>query len=376
MFTRKVESEMAARPQPEIRRLPLEQLCLSVKATAPNRDVAYFLQHTLTPPEDQAIDVAMTLLHRVGALDNNELTALGRHLSMIPADLRCAKLLVYGVIFGCLEACLTIAAILTVRSPFVSPRDKRNEAKLARSTFSTDHGDLLLDLKAFTEWSERSQSSNFRDMREWCSDRFLSAQTLRDVFSTRSQLLSSLKDASIIPLNYGNSDETSKTLNRDNSNSMLLRALIAGALNPQIARIEFPDKKYFASMAGAVELDPEAKTIKYFNQDNGRVFVHPSSVLFDAQSFSGSGSYVSYFSKMATSKTFIRELTRMFATCLGRGVGEMLTLSSFQSIWSAALRRPNCSRHLWEWLVGGSVASASWLGTYRCSGFTTTGLVG
>jgi ATP-dependent RNA helicase DHX57 len=376
MFTRKVESEMAARPQPEIRRLPLEQLCLSVKATAPNRDVAYFLQHTLTPPEDQAIDVAMTLLHRMGALDNNELTALGRHLSMIPADLRCAKLLVYGVIFGCLEACLTITAILTVRSPFVSPRDKRNEAKAARSSFSTDHGDLLLDMKAFAEWSERSQSSSFRDVREWCSDKFLSAQTLRDVSSTRSQLLSSLKDASIISLGYGNLEEVTKTLNRDNNNFMLLRTLIAGALNPQIARIEFPDKKYFASMAGAVELDPEAKTIRYFNQDNGRVFVHPSSVLFEAQTFSGSGLYVSYFSKMATSKTFIRELTRMLQSFLPTVDKNILTDSSLQSVWSVALRRSNCSRHLWEWLVGRSVASASWMGTHRCSCFTLTSLIG
>ena len=310
VFTRKVESEMAPRPQPEIRRLPLEQLCLSVKATAPHRDVAQFLQQTLTPPEGQAIDVAITLLHRVGALDNNELTALGRHLSMIPADLRCAKLLVYGTIFGCLEACLTVASILTVRSPFVSPRDKRNDAKVARFTFPSHHGDLFLDLSAFTEWSERSQSSGFREIKEWCSERFLSPQTLRDISSTRSQLLSSLKDASITPLDYSKSGEGFRSLNRDNSNSMLLRALIAGALNPQIARIDFPDKKYFASMAGAVELDPEAKTIKYFNQDNGRVFVHPSSVLFDAQIFSGSGSYVSFFSKMATSKTFIRDLTR------------------------------------------------------------------
>ncbi|KAF7504911.1 hypothetical protein GJ744_001632 [Endocarpon pusillum] len=309
MFTRKVESDMAPRPQPEIRRLPLEQLCLSVKATVPERDVAHFLQNTLTPPESQAIDVAMTLLHRVGALDNNELTALGRHLSMVPADLRCAKLLVYGSIFGCLEACLAIAAILTVRSPFVSPRDKREEAKIARATFSADHGDILLDLKAFTEWSERSQSSSSKAVREWCSERFLSAQTLRDISSTRSQLLSSLKDVSIVPLEYGKSEAVYKTLNRDNTNFMLLRALIAGALNPQIAKIELPDKKYFASMAGAVEVDPEAKTIKYYSQDNGRVFVHPSSVLFDTQTFSGSASYVSYFSKMATSRTFIRDLT-------------------------------------------------------------------
>lgn len=310
MFTRRVEHDMASKPQPEIRRLPLEQLCLSVKATAPNRDVAQFLRQTLTPPESQAVDAAMMLLHRVGALDNNELTALGRHLSMIPADLRCAKMLVYGSIFSCLEACLTITAILTVRSPFVSPRDKRDEAKVARSAFSADHGDLLLDMNAFNEWSEMSQLSCYKEMTDWCSGRFLSAQTLRDISSTRSQLLSSLKNASILPLDYDLSDEAFKALNRDNTNSMLLRALIAGALNPQISKIELPDKKYFASMAGAVELDPEAKTIKYLNQDNGRVFAHPSSVLFDAQAFSGSASFVSYFSKMATSKTFIRDLTR------------------------------------------------------------------
>lgn len=353
MFTRKVESEMAPRPQPEIRRLPLEQLCLSVKATAPHRDVAQFLLQTLTPPENQAIDVAMTLLHRVGALDNNELTALGRHLSMVPADLRCAKLLVYGTIFGCLEACLTVAAILTVRSPFVSPRDKRNEAKLARSTFPTDNGDLLLDMSAYNEWSERSQSSNFRDLKNWCSEMFLSAQTLRDVSSTRSQLLSSLKDASIVPLDYGRLEETFRSLNRDNSNSMLLRALIAGALNPQIAKIEFPDKKYFASMAGAVELDPEAKTIKYFNQENGRVFVHPSSVLFDAQTFSGSASYVSYFTKMATTKTFVRDLTRKFHPVLSLVEEHLLTSSSLQCIWAITLRRSYYSRHARKWFVGG-----------------------
>lgn len=229
---------------------------------------------------------------------------------MIPADLRCAKLLVYGSIFGCLEACLTVAATLTVKSPFVSPREKREEAKAARSKFPTEHGDLLLGLYAFDEWAEKSRSSGFRSMRDWCSESFLSLPTLRDISSTRSQLLSSLTDASIVPLAYARSERVFKILNRDNNNTALLRALIAGALNPQIAKIELPDKKYFASVAGAVELDPEAKTIKYFNQENGRVFVHPSSVLFDAQTFSGSASYMSYFTKMATSKTFIRDLTR------------------------------------------------------------------
>jgi ATP-dependent RNA helicase DHX57 len=144
---------MAERPEPEIRRVPLEQLCLSVRAMG-IKDVSQFLASALTPPESLAVDWAMDLLGRMGALDGNDLTALGRHLSMIPADLRCAKLMVYGAMFGCLDACVIIAAILTIKSPFVSPQDKRDEAKTARSKFSDGHGDLIADLRAFEHWED------------------------------------------------------------------------------------------------------------------------------------------------------------------------------------------------------------------------------
>lgn len=144
---------MAERPEPEIRRVPLEQLCLSVRAMG-IRDVSRFLASALTPPESLAVDGAMDLLARMGALDGDDLTALGRHLSIIPADLRCAKLMVYGAMFGCLDACVIIAAVLTIKSPFASPQDKRDEAKSARSKFSDGHGDLIGDLRAFEQWEE------------------------------------------------------------------------------------------------------------------------------------------------------------------------------------------------------------------------------
>ncbi|PGH00918.1 hypothetical protein AJ79_08073 [Helicocarpus griseus UAMH5409] len=313
MYTRKAEANMAQRPEPEIRRVPLEQLCLSVKAMRGIQDVAGFLANTLTPPENVAIEGALELLHRIGALDNYQLTALGRYIAMIPTDLRLAKLMIYGAIFGCVESCLTIAAILTVKSPFISPRDKREESKQARASFSTGDGDLLIDLAAYQQWSERVKERGIWKTQSWCNENFLVPKTLREISSNRSQLLSSLKDIGIIPVNYRSPDETntspSNRYNTHNSNTQLLRALIAGAFNPQIANISFPDKKFAASMSGTIELDPDARTIKYFNQENGRVFVHPSSSLFDAQSFSGSAAYVSYFTKMATSKVFIRDLT-------------------------------------------------------------------
>jgi ATP-dependent RNA helicase DHX57 len=307
LYTRNAEAKMAERPEPEIRRVPLEQLCLSVRAMG-IKDVPAFLASALTPPDNMAVEGALELLQRIGALDGDDLTALGRHLSMIPADLRCSKLMVYGATFSCLEACLIIAAILTVRSPIVSPQAKREESKAARSSFATIQGDLLCDLRAYEQWSTMKVTSSYGDIKSWCDQNYLSSQTLNDIASNRSQYLSSLKEAGFLPANYHPAAYPS--LNSQNSNSALIRALIAGAFNPQLARIEFPDKKFAPSMSGAVELDPEARTIKFFNQENGRVFVHPSSTLFGAQTFVSGSIYMSYFNKMATSKIFIRELTR------------------------------------------------------------------
>lgn len=297
---------MTERPEPEIRRVPLEQLCLSVKAMGV-QDVPAFLKRALTPPESLAVGNAIELLRRIGALEDNELTALGRHLSMIPADLRCGKLMVYGAMFGCFESCLTVAAILTVKSPFVSPQNKRDESKTVRSSFAPGEGDLICDLRAYNAWSSKQSNSNHRDLRFWCEQSFLSSQTLQDITSNRFQYLSSLRDAGFLPPHY--QEGTHASLNAQNANAGLIRALIAGAFNPQIARIEYPDRKFAPSVSGTIELDPEARTIKFFNQENGRVFVHPSSTLFDAQGFVGNSVYISYFNKMATSKVFIRELT-------------------------------------------------------------------
>jgi HrpA-like RNA helicase len=310
LYTRKAESNMAQRPDPEIRRVPLEQLCLSVKSMKGIDDVANFLANTITPPESIAVEGALTFLHRVGALDHDRLTALGRYLSMIPADLRCAKLMIYGSIFGCMESCLTIAAILTVKSPFVSPREKREEADAAKAAFSRPgDGDLLTDLAAYQSWSERARAQGYWQTQSWCGANFLSHQTLRDISSNRAQFVSSLKDAGVLPVDY---NESAAALNRNGANKNLLRALIAGAFQPQVAQISFPDKKFASSVTGTVEVDPDARTIKYFNQENGRVFIHPSSILFSAQGYPNAAAYLAYFTKMATSKVFVRDLTRKF----------------------------------------------------------------
>ncbi|KAK3903316.1 P-loop containing nucleoside triphosphate hydrolase protein [Staphylotrichum tortipilum] len=300
LYTRNLEFQMAERPEPEIRRVPLEQLCLAVRAMG-IRDVGHFLSRAPTPPEATAVEGAVTLLRRMGALDGDELTALGQQLAMLPADLRCGKLMVYGAIFGCLDECVTIAAILSTRSPFLSPAEKRDEAKAARMRFARGDGDLLTDLRAVQEWDGMmaDRATPPRRVRQWCDENFLSFPTLSDIASTRSQFYTSLSEMGIRP-----SSSTASS-----ASTPLLRALTASAFAPQLCRIQFPDKKFATSVSGAVELDPEAKTIKYFAQDHGRVFIHPASSLFGSQAFSGNAAFLSYFTMMATSKVFIRDLT-------------------------------------------------------------------
>ncbi|KAH7384148.1 P-loop containing nucleoside triphosphate hydrolase protein [Phaeosphaeria sp. MPI-PUGE-AT-0046c] len=328
LYTRNAEAKMMERPDPEIRRVPLEQMCLSIKAMGV-QDVSGFLASALTPPESTAVEGAVKLLSQMGAITDNELTALGRHMSMIPADLRLGKLLVYGATFGCLEAALTIASVLTARSPFMSPRerdqDTRNEFNRIRSTFSQNQGDLLVDLRAYEQWSAmRNKGASSRDLRFWCQDNRLSTQTMFDIASNRSQYLSSLKEISFIPTSYSSANPTTHGIyNKQNTNDALLRALIAASFSPQIARIQLPDKKFAAGIAGAVELDPEAREIKYFNQENGRVFVHPSSILFSSQTFPSNAAFVAYFNKMATSKIFVRDITPFNAYSLLMFAGQI-----------------------------------------------------
>ena len=323
LFTRQAEeTKMPDKPQPEIQRTPLEQLCLSVKAMGVN-DASLFLAETITPPESVAVESALDLLRRMGAMTDESLTALGQHMAMIPADLRCAKLMVLGALFGCLEAAVTIAAILTVKSPFVSPQDKRNEAKAAREAFGNGAsiGDLMVDLRAFDVWSSKTaERVPFREIRAWCDRNFLSNQTLNDIASTRQQYSSSLQETGVL---RGKGIKAQAAFNVNAASLQLLNALVLAALSPQTLRILYPPTKFTATSSGNLPLDPTAKSIHFFDESKNRVFIHPSSTLFSAQGYPGSPGFMSYWSKVATSKVFARELcpAGTFAALLFAGSG-------------------------------------------------------
>ncbi|KAI8638361.1 P-loop containing nucleoside triphosphate hydrolase protein [Parasitella parasitica] len=306
LFTRETDQhKMRAQQVPELLRTPLEQLCLTVKAMG-EHDVSKFLKRAIDPPSVAALDSAIRSLREVEAIeltDRGDLTALGKHMANIPADLRISKMLLFGSVFGCLDPMLTIASIMSLKSPFTSPMEKREEARQAREKFSSSKSDWLTDMKAYEGWFEIIKSKGMRAARTFCEENFLSFATLNEVQNLRRQYADALSEIGF----YKRSQHEHYNQNSENAN--LLKSILFAGLNPNVAKIQLPDTKYDKLLSGTVEREKEAREIKYYTKDDGRVFLHPSSLLFNNNSYNSS--FLTYFSRMATSKTFIRDGTEV-----------------------------------------------------------------
>lgn len=104
----------------------------------------------MEPPVKENIDSAIKRLQDVGAFDKeNSLTPLGQHLAALPVDVRIGKLMLYGAIFSCVDAALTMAAALSNKSPFVTPFGKKEQATAKKKEFAIGHSDHLTVLVAY-----------------------------------------------------------------------------------------------------------------------------------------------------------------------------------------------------------------------------------
>lgn len=126
--------QLAEQQTPEMLRLSLQDLVLRVKICNLG-EVEQTLLEALDPPSPKNIRRAIESLKEVKALTNAEnLTPLGKQLAKLPLDVFLGKLIIYGAFFKCLDAAVSIAAILSSKSPFVNTigsNAQREHAKLS-----------------------------------------------------------------------------------------------------------------------------------------------------------------------------------------------------------------------------------------------------
>ncbi|KAL4422956.1 hypothetical protein ABPG75_009153 [Micractinium tetrahymenae] len=265
MYSRARSEALADFQLPELRRSPLDEMCLQVKLlespSQPSISIAEFLGKAVEPPLQQAVTSAIQLLEDIGALNEREhLTSLGRHLAALPLPPALGKMLLYGVLFSCLDPVLTVACVMAYRDPWVLPAASaaRQQAALIRARLSSDAGgasDHLATIKAFNQWKGAAARGTDRG---YCSLNFLSPATMNMLDGMRSQLLSELVARGFV--------ESLEAASANAQRSDLVRAVLACGFYPHVGRL--------------LPLPPNDKKARtsVLTRKGEKVRVHPASV--------------------------------------------------------------------------------------------------
>lgn len=281
MFTKiRHDTIMSDQQTPEMLRLSLQDLAIRVKICKIG-GIEETLGDALDPPSAKNIRRAVDALIDVRALTSGEdLTPLGRQLARLPLDVFLGKLILLGTIFKCLDMAITVAAILSSKSPFSAPFGQRTQADTARAAFKRGDSDLLTVYNAYTAWKRVCQSnSGFGKEMQFCRKNFLSQQTLSNIEDLKGQLLVSLADSGFLSLTESERKGLSKMrathrgrrqqsfydvpsrVNINSDNDVVAASVIAWSFYPKILVRDVPGSKGVRNIG-----------------NNQSISIHPSSV--------------------------------------------------------------------------------------------------
>ncbi|KAF8083144.1 hypothetical protein N665_0790s0007 [Sinapis alba] len=218
---------------PEVRRMPVDELCLQVKMLDPSCNVNDFLQKLMDPPVDQSIANALTTLKDIGALTSQEeLTELGQKFGQLPVHPRVSKMLYFAILVNCLDPALILACAADTKHPFtmpLEPGEKRKAVAAKRELASLygGHSDHLAIVAAFQYWKDAKINGQTQ---EFCSQYFVSLNAMKMLDNMRDKLQGELERHGLIPRNDSNC-----SLNAHDPG--ILRAVVAVGLYPRVGRM-------------------------------------------------------------------------------------------------------------------------------------------
>jgi HrpA-like RNA helicase len=237
LFSSQTERSMNAATEPEIKRLPLEEVCLTILAGGLARNCVEFLGQTPQPPGDDAVRLALSVLAEIGAVafgpDSTELlTPLGRHLAKLPVDCRLGKMLIFGVILQCIDTIATIVAGLSAsQSLFVTSLNDGQLAKAKKATFTYPNSDFLTLVNVYEAFMT---SEKIGKGRLFCRENFVSLSALREIKDGRKHYLELLRGIGF-SIKLGPITCTSGDYRKDEG---VIHAVVCAGLYPNVARID------------------------------------------------------------------------------------------------------------------------------------------
>ncbi|TSR87279.1 putative ATP-dependent RNA helicase DHX34 [Bagarius yarrelli] len=137
-------------PVPEIHRVALDSLVLQMKTMGLGDPCSF---NFIDPPSAFSIQASVRYLKDQGALNcQGELTPIGSLLAKLPVDVVIGKMLFLGLLFNLVEPVLTVAAALSVQSPFLRSFQHNPDYATAYQSLQSDQGDPFTLLNTFNAW--------------------------------------------------------------------------------------------------------------------------------------------------------------------------------------------------------------------------------
>ncbi|KAM8790515.1 putative ATP-dependent RNA helicase DHX34 [Rhynchonycteris naso] len=180
---------------PEIRRVALDALVLQMKSMSVGDPRTFpFIE----PPPPASLETAILYLQDQGALDSAEtLTPIGSLLAQLPVDVVIGKMLILGAVFHLAEPMLTIAAALSVQSPFTRSTQSNPECAAARRPLESDQGDPFTLFNVFNTWVQVKVERS-RNSRKWCRRQGIEEHRLYEMANLRRQFKELLEDHGLL----------------------------------------------------------------------------------------------------------------------------------------------------------------------------------
>ncbi|XP_027113217.2 DExH-box ATP-dependent RNA helicase DExH7, chloroplastic-like isoform X1 [Coffea arabica] len=318
---------------PEMLRMPLVELCLQIKLLSLG-SIKPFLLKALEPPSEEAIRSAISLLYEVGAIQGNEeLTPLGYHLAKLPVDVLIGKMLIYGGIFGCLSPILSISAFLSYKSPFIYPKDEKQNVDRAKLALLTNkiggendsndgngQSDHLLVMVAYRKWEKILHENGVKAAQQFCTSYFLSSSVMYMIRDMRIQFATLLADIGLIsiPTSYQITrrkqdkldswlSDASRMFNMYSNHSAIVKAIVCAGLYPNVATSE---EGIVGSALGTLKRNagsPSKGQPVVWYDGRREVHIHRSSVNSGLKTFQYP--FLVFLEKVETNKVYLRDTT-------------------------------------------------------------------
>ncbi|GMY37678.1 probable pre-mRNA-splicing factor ATP-dependent RNA helicase DEAH9 isoform X4 [Fagus crenata] len=256
---------MSAEGVPEMQRSNLVSCVIQLKALGIDNILGFDWPAS---PSPEAMIRALEVLYSLGVLDDDaKLTSpAGFQVAEIPLEPMISKMILSSNELGCSEEIITISAILSIQSIWVSGRGVQKELDEAKLRFAAAEGDHVTFLNVYKGFLQSGKSS------QWCHKNHLNYQAMKKVIEIRGQLRRIAQRLGIV-------------LKSCEGDIQVVRKAVTAGFFSNACRLEaFSHNGMYKTLRGSQE-----------------VYIHPSSVLFRVNP-----KWVIYHSLVSTDRQYMQ----------------------------------------------------------------------